>query len=149
MGTAAVERELDTLNRALLDRLQREGEVFVSNAVIAGRYVLRACIVNFHTERADVEALPEIVVRRGRALLRAQHGAAWPALPDLDQLDGFAARPFDHHRAVVTEPVGRLEDGHAFAAELGHPGVEVGDAAGRSGRSGGRAAGQRPVHWFM
>ena len=72
IGTAAVEQELDSLNRALLDRLQREGEIFVSNAIIAGRYVLRACIVNFHTERADVEALPEIVVRRGRALWAEQ-----------------------------------------------------------------------------
>lgn len=72
MGTAAVEEELDSLNRALLDRLQREGEIFVSNAIVGGRYVLRACIVNFHTERADVEALPEIVVRRGRALRAEQ-----------------------------------------------------------------------------
>jgi glutamate/tyrosine decarboxylase-like PLP-dependent enzyme len=68
IGTPAVERELDLLNRALLDRLQREGDAFVSNAVIDGRYVLRACIVNFHTDRADVEALPEIVARRGHAL---------------------------------------------------------------------------------
>ena len=59
----AVERYLDTLNRALLDRLQRGGEVFVSNAVIGGRYVLRACIVNFHTDLEDVEAVPEIVAR--------------------------------------------------------------------------------------
>lgn len=68
VGTVPVERDLDVLNRALLDRLQRDGEVYVSNAVIDGRYVLRACIVNFHTEQADVEALPEIVVRCGRAL---------------------------------------------------------------------------------
>jgi glutamate/tyrosine decarboxylase-like PLP-dependent enzyme len=66
MHEAHVERHLDALNRALLDRLQRGGEVFVSNAVIAGRYALRACIVNFHTARADVEALPEIVARVGR-----------------------------------------------------------------------------------
>lgn len=59
---------LDALNRALLDRLQRSGEAFVSNAVVDGRYVLRACIVNFRTTRADVEALPEIVARHGRAL---------------------------------------------------------------------------------
>ena len=52
----------------LLDRLQRDGEVFVSNAVVAGRYLLRACIVNFHTTRADVEAVPEIVVRVGREI---------------------------------------------------------------------------------
>ena len=63
---AEIERYLDALNRELLDRLQRGGEVFVSNAVVGGRYVLRACIVNFHTERADVEALPEIVARVGR-----------------------------------------------------------------------------------
>jgi len=41
------------------------GEAFVSNAVVRGRYLLRACIVNFNTEREDVEALPEIVARIG------------------------------------------------------------------------------------
>jgi hypothetical protein len=40
--------------------------VFVSNAVVRGRYLLRACIVNFHTADADVDAIPEIVVRLGR-----------------------------------------------------------------------------------
>ena len=59
---------LDALNRELLDRLQRGGEAFVSNAIVDGRYVLRACIVNFHTARADVEAVPEIVARTGRAI---------------------------------------------------------------------------------
>jgi aromatic-L-amino-acid decarboxylase len=63
-----VEDHLDTLNRALVDRLQRGGEAFLSNAVISGRYVLRACIVNFHTARVDVEAVPEIVARIGRAV---------------------------------------------------------------------------------
>jgi len=67
-GDAAVVAYVDELNQSLLDRLQKGGEAFVSNAVIGGRYVLRACIVNFHTERADVEALPAIVVRVGRAL---------------------------------------------------------------------------------
>jgi aromatic-L-amino-acid/L-tryptophan decarboxylase len=63
-----LERHLDALNRELLDRLQRGGELFVSNAVIGGRYALRACIVNFHTDLADVEALPEIVARVGRGV---------------------------------------------------------------------------------
>jgi aromatic-L-amino-acid/L-tryptophan decarboxylase len=65
---AQVESYLDALNRELLDRLQRGGETFVSNAVIGGRYVLRACIVNFHTAQADVEAVPGIVTRVGRAV---------------------------------------------------------------------------------
>jgi len=67
-GVEEVERHLDALNREVLDRLQRGGEVFVSNAVIGGRYALRACIVNFHTDLADVEALPEIVVRVAQAV---------------------------------------------------------------------------------
>jgi aromatic-L-amino-acid decarboxylase len=66
-----VEAHLDALNRQLLDTLQHGGELFVSNAVIRGRYVLRACIVNFHTSRADVEAVPEIVARHGAAIDRA------------------------------------------------------------------------------
>jgi len=68
VGGPAVEPHLDALNRELLDRLQRGGEAFVSSAVVGGRYLLRACIVNFHTARADVEALPEIVARIGRAI---------------------------------------------------------------------------------
>jgi glutamate/tyrosine decarboxylase-like PLP-dependent enzyme len=67
-GEQMVEGHLDVLNRELLDRLQRGGETFVSNAVVGGRYVLRACIVNFHTDQADVEAVPEIVARIGRTV---------------------------------------------------------------------------------
>jgi glutamate/tyrosine decarboxylase-like PLP-dependent enzyme len=68
VGQAATEKYLNELNASLLDALQRGGDAFVSNAVIRGRYVLRACIVNFHTSQADVDALPGIVVRAGRAL---------------------------------------------------------------------------------
>jgi len=68
IGGEAAEAYLNRLNEALLERLQRSGEVFVSNAVINGRYVLRACIVNFHTEAGDIQAVPEIVVRHGREL---------------------------------------------------------------------------------
>ena len=68
IGTPDTERELDAINRTLLDRLQRGGELFVSNAVVDGRYALRACIVNFHTTEADVDAVPEIVARAGQAI---------------------------------------------------------------------------------
>jgi hypothetical protein len=66
VGKAATERHLDALNRALLDRTQRSGETFVSNAVVGGRYALRACIVNFHTTESDVRALPDTIARLGR-----------------------------------------------------------------------------------
>ena len=64
----AVAAWLDQVNRTLLDRLQRGGELFVSNAVVGGRYALRACVVNFQTTDDDVRAVPAIVVRHGRAI---------------------------------------------------------------------------------
>jgi aromatic-L-amino-acid/L-tryptophan decarboxylase len=57
---------LNQLNEALLKQLQLEGEAFVSNAVLNGNFVLRACIVNFRTSLMDVQMLPGIVVRIGR-----------------------------------------------------------------------------------
>jgi glutamate/tyrosine decarboxylase-like PLP-dependent enzyme len=62
------EAYLNRLNEELLNRLQKGGEVFVSNAVVDGKYVLRACIVNFRTRLSDIEALAEIVVRQGREI---------------------------------------------------------------------------------
>jgi glutamate/tyrosine decarboxylase-like PLP-dependent enzyme len=70
-----VAEHVDALNKRLLERIQSGGELFVSNAVIDGRYVLRACIVNMNTRLADVQAVPEIVVRLGREVdagLRAE-----------------------------------------------------------------------------
>jgi aromatic-L-amino-acid/L-tryptophan decarboxylase len=77
LGEQAVERYLDVLNRHVLDRLQRGGEAFVSNAVVGSRYVLRACIVNFHSSHADVEATVEIAARLGREV-NAELSAAGP-----------------------------------------------------------------------
>jgi len=70
LGEDLIENHLDRLNQQLVDRVQREGEAFVSNAIIHGRYMLHACIVNFHTDIPDIEALPEIVVRLGKTLDR-------------------------------------------------------------------------------
>jgi aromatic-L-amino-acid/L-tryptophan decarboxylase len=74
----AREKYLNTLNEALLERIQASGEAFVSNAVVRGQYVLRACIVNFHTEEGDVDALPEIVVRLGREVAARLHPVPSP-----------------------------------------------------------------------
>jgi glutamate/tyrosine decarboxylase-like PLP-dependent enzyme len=57
---------LDELNTELLTRLQEGGEAYVSNAVLDGRYLFRACVVNFRTSEADMDKLIEIVVRLGR-----------------------------------------------------------------------------------
>ncbi len=67
---------LERLNRELMDRLMASGEAFLSNAVVDGRFLLRACIVNFRTTAADVDAVPEIVVRLGRELDAERRGEA-------------------------------------------------------------------------
>ena len=38
----------------------------MSNAVIEGRYLLRACIVNFRTASEDIAEIPAIIARHGR-----------------------------------------------------------------------------------
>jgi aromatic-L-amino-acid/L-tryptophan decarboxylase len=59
---------LNALNAELLTRLQKSGKAFVSNALIGGTFVLRACIVNFRTSLEDIEALPGIVIHIGREI---------------------------------------------------------------------------------
>ena len=66
MDAPAGQAYLNQLNEILLERIQVSGEAFVSNAVVDGSYLLRACIVNFHTRQADVDALVDLAVRLGR-----------------------------------------------------------------------------------
>jgi aromatic-L-amino-acid/L-tryptophan decarboxylase len=62
------EAYLNTLNEALLNELQHGGEVFLSNAIVAGKYCLRGCIVNFRTSEKDIEEIIEIIVREGKKM---------------------------------------------------------------------------------
>jgi glutamate/tyrosine decarboxylase-like PLP-dependent enzyme len=64
----AVAEYLNELNTALRARLQRDGNVYLSNAVIDGVFALRACIVNFRTEQDDARAVAREAVRAGAAL---------------------------------------------------------------------------------
>jgi glutamate/tyrosine decarboxylase-like PLP-dependent enzyme len=68
LGSDPVEDYLDRLNQELLTRIEQGGEVFLSNALVQGRFVLRLCIVNFRTSLEDIEFLPGLVVRLGREL---------------------------------------------------------------------------------
>jgi aromatic-L-amino-acid decarboxylase len=67
-GDEEAELYLSRLNHELLTRLQQGGEAYVSNAVLDGKFVLRACIVNFRTTLEDIHSLPETVVQAGRDL---------------------------------------------------------------------------------
>lgn len=60
------ETYLNKLNEKLLDELQKNGKVFLSNAVVFNKYCLRVCIVNFRTSRKDIQETVEIIVREGR-----------------------------------------------------------------------------------
>jgi aromatic-L-amino-acid/L-tryptophan decarboxylase len=66
VGCEKVEEYLGKLNQNVLTAVERSGQAFLSNAVIGDRFLLRACIVNFHTALGDVEALPPLLSRIGR-----------------------------------------------------------------------------------
>lgn len=66
--TEAGREYLNALNESLLERLQTGGKVYLSNSVVRGDYLLRACVVNFRTAREHIEAIPPLVVETGRRL---------------------------------------------------------------------------------
>jgi glutamate/tyrosine decarboxylase-like PLP-dependent enzyme len=72
--TAETETYLQRLNQELLTRVERSGEAFLSTATVNGRFALRACIVNFRTSLADIEALLPLLARLGRDADRALRG---------------------------------------------------------------------------
>lgn len=67
-GDEKVELYLNLLNRELLTRLQESGDAYISNAVIDGKFVLRACIVNFRSTLDDIQSLPASVAQAGKDL---------------------------------------------------------------------------------
>jgi hypothetical protein len=53
---------LNRRNASILRRTQQRGRVYLSNATLAGKFCLRACIVNHRTKDADVDAvIPEVL----------------------------------------------------------------------------------------
>jgi len=60
------ETYLNKLNETLLNALQESGKVFLSNAVVRGKYCLRACIVNFRTTEKDIEEVIHFVTVVGK-----------------------------------------------------------------------------------
>ncbi len=65
-GREVVNVRLDELNARVMQRVQRGGAAYVSNAVLRGRFSLRASITNFRTTRRDLELTLEAVARAGR-----------------------------------------------------------------------------------
>ena len=59
---------LNELNKALLAAVQKSGQAFVSNAIVDGDYLLRACVVNFRTTESDIHSVIKIISAIGRSL---------------------------------------------------------------------------------
>lgn len=60
---------LDAVNEEILMRIQESGEAVPSSTLLAGRFVLRAGIVNQRTRDEDVDRLAELVVETGDAVV--------------------------------------------------------------------------------
>ncbi len=62
LGKDASEEERNRFNLALLKRIVARGRVYLSNAVLHGKFCLRACIVNHLTKETDIDAVvPEVL----------------------------------------------------------------------------------------
>ncbi len=67
------------LNERLMTEIHRDGRAFCSNALLDGKWALRACIVNYRTEADDVDATLDVAVELGRRLDAELRPAARPA----------------------------------------------------------------------
>lgn len=54
-GAKLSDAELDRLNERIMERVQKGGRAYLSNATVKGRFALRACITNFRTTKADID----------------------------------------------------------------------------------------------
>ena len=61
---------LDALNKRVMETVQAEGRAFVSNAVLRGRFALRACILHYATAEEDLRVLVEAVRDAGARCVR-------------------------------------------------------------------------------
>jgi len=61
---------VNALNAAILGRLNREGDCYMSPTVLDDRYALRVCIVNFRTQAADIEFLVDRILQIGGEIER-------------------------------------------------------------------------------
>jgi aromatic-L-amino-acid decarboxylase len=62
-----IEADLNELNERITHAVQRGGRAYVSNAILRGRFALRACIINFRTTRRDIDLTLDIIRAAARA----------------------------------------------------------------------------------
>ena len=67
-GARSDRSALNALNKALVEEIQLGGKAFLSSTVMDENFWLRACIVNFRTQREDIDALVQVVRECGARL---------------------------------------------------------------------------------
>ena len=66
-GTGEItDQALNSFNTALLKRIIERGRIYVSNALIHGKFCLRACIVNHRTTESDIDSVVPDVLAAAR-----------------------------------------------------------------------------------
>jgi glutamate/tyrosine decarboxylase-like PLP-dependent enzyme len=68
-GRHLSDAELDALNKRIVETVQTEGRVFLTGTELRGRFALRACVLHYGTDAADVGALADTVREVGARLL--------------------------------------------------------------------------------
>jgi glutamate/tyrosine decarboxylase-like PLP-dependent enzyme len=68
LGDGGDREYLDRLNERLMHELQLDGRVYVSNAMLAEGYALRACIVNYRSETGDCDRVLDVAAELGLKL---------------------------------------------------------------------------------
>jgi glutamate/tyrosine decarboxylase-like PLP-dependent enzyme len=63
-----VNSRINQLNERIMHRVQRGGRAYVSNAMLRGKFALRACIINFRTTRADIDLTLEVIRQAAREI---------------------------------------------------------------------------------
>ena len=75
-GDPETEGELDRLNEALLEGVNRSGKIFLSHTRLDGRFTIRLALGNLRTERRHVEAAWDLIRETARELAAREAGAA-------------------------------------------------------------------------
>ena len=70
-GLRGDEARLDALNKRVMEQVQADGAAFITNATVAGRFALRACVLHYATGEDDLDALVDAVRRAGAAREKA------------------------------------------------------------------------------
>ena len=69
------ETDLDKLNERIMERVQKGGRAYLSNATVNGHFALRACITNFRTTKSDIDQTIAAVREAAEDLTRRRNGA--------------------------------------------------------------------------